>query len=84
MKEKDQKHCPTADKYSYSSEAKATRALTRYDEIKRIYFCEHCEGYHSTSMDEETSESFGYLEQKPEITSEDVEKRLQALLNKKR
>ena len=38
-------------KLVYSSEAKANRALHRYKDIKRYYYCTKCEGYHTTSMD---------------------------------
>ena len=38
-------------KMIYSSEAKANRAIHRYEDIIRYYFCPKCEGYHTTSMD---------------------------------
>ena len=41
--------CKHTGKASYSSEAKAIRAVNNYDSIKRAYFCEHCDGFHITS-----------------------------------
>lgn len=49
MKRGKFEYCDKTKKYIYSSEAKAIRAVTRYDEIKRVYFCSHCEGFHTTS-----------------------------------
>ena len=33
------------------SQAKAERLKISYDDIKRCYYCDHCEGYHITSVD---------------------------------
>ena len=83
MKQRKLKYCPTTKKFCYSSEAKAQRALNRYDEIQRIYHCSDCDGWHSTSMDSETSSSFGYIEEPDEVSSGDIRKRLKKLLKKK-
>jgi hypothetical protein len=57
MRNNKTEHCKETGKYIYCSEAKATRALNRYDEIQRVYFCSSCDGFHSTSKTlEETLE----------------------------
>ena len=50
MRNTEIKYCNKTKKYIYSSEAKAVRAVNKYDEIQRAYFCEHCEGFHTTSQ----------------------------------
>lgn len=47
---KDIQHCKETGKYCYSSEAKATRAMNKYDDIRRSYFCESCENFHTTKI----------------------------------
>lgn len=49
MKNQTVEYCKENGKYKYSSEAKAIRAVNRYDQIKRAYFCKYCEGFHTTS-----------------------------------
>ena len=43
-------YCSTTKKFKYPSEAKAVRALNRYDDIKRVYFCSECQGFHTSSQ----------------------------------
>lgn len=43
------KICKATGKVSFSSEAKATRRMNKYDDIKRVYYCDECDGYHLTS-----------------------------------
>lgn len=51
-------YCKQTGKVSFSSEAKATRKLNKYDQIQRVYFCGDCEGFHLTSETvEETLEN---------------------------
>lgn len=49
MKE-DITHCKETGKYCYSSEAKATRAMNRYEDIRRVYFCNSCNNFHTTKI----------------------------------
>ena len=44
------KYCKFEGKFCYSSESKAERAKVRYNDIKRTYYCEHCESWHTTSQ----------------------------------
>jgi len=44
------KHCKDTGKFCYSSEAKAIRALNRYDDIRRVYYCDSCNSWHTTKM----------------------------------
>lgn len=50
MRNEKVEYCENTGKYCYSSEAKATRALNRYEEIQRVYLCPECEKWHTTSM----------------------------------
>lgn len=42
-----EQYCEKTGKYRYHSEAKANRAIARYDEIQRAYFCS-CDAWHTT------------------------------------
>lgn len=44
------KYCNKTGKFSYPSEAAASRAKNKYDDIKRVYHCKSCSGWHSTSQ----------------------------------
>lgn len=52
MQYKTQKLCKATSKLSFASESKAIRAVNKYDEIKRAYFCNSCSGFHLTSLNE--------------------------------
>lgn len=58
--------CPKTGKHRYPSEAAATRAMNRYDDIKRVYKCKHCEnsegfqGWHTTHMGTEEMDEIGF------------------------
>ncbi len=45
-------YCKITKKYIFSSEAKAMRSLNKYEDIKRVYFCKHCESFHTTSKEQ--------------------------------
>lgn len=45
------KYCSAAQKYTYSSEAKALKFVEAREDLKRAYYCPHCDGYHTTSQD---------------------------------
>ena len=64
MRNQDVKYCKVTKKYCYSSEAKATRAMNRYDDIKRVYLCEHCNSWHTTSMSYKEALREGVIEPK--------------------
>lgn len=43
-------YCEETGKFCYSSEAKASRAISRYTDIKRSYYCVFCHSWHTTSQ----------------------------------
>lgn len=82
-------YCKKTKKFIYSSEAKAIRAMNRYPDIKRVYYCGHCDGYHTTSMGTGLAIQEGIIS-KPEklkdISSKDLQDeidRLQKIIDKK-
>lgn len=77
-------YCEETGKYKYSSQAKANRAKNRYEDIKRVYFCESCESFHTTKVPLETAIREGFIERKEkrEYTPEDVQKEINKVFNK--
>ena len=51
MRNSDIQYCKETKKYIFSSEAKAVRSMNKYEDIERVYFCEHCQGFHTTSQE---------------------------------
>lgn len=51
MRKQDINYCEKTDKYCYSSEAKAQKAVFKYDDIKRCYYCYVCDSWHTTSIE---------------------------------
>ena len=87
MKKEVMKKCPVTKKSIYSSEAKALKFVDRYEDIKRAYYCEHCDGYHTTSKTIGQVVSYGVvekeeLEQPKEITIDMLAERLKELGDK--
>ena len=76
MKNTKTEHCKETGKYIYSSEAKATRAMNRYDEIQRVYFCTSCNSFHTTSKTLEETLEFC------EVSCEEENKLLREKINK--
>ena len=76
MKNTKVEHCKETGKYIYSSEAKATRAMNRYDEIQRVYFCTSCNSFHTTSKTLEETLEFC------EVSCEEENKLLREKINK--
>lgn len=74
--------CHVADKYSYSSEAKALKFVERREDLKRAYYCPHCDGYHTTSMGSEDAEKYLGVREERVTSIDDVVKRLQELKTK--
>ena len=75
-------YCLTTEKYSFKSEAKAQRRLNKYKDIKRIYLCEHCNGWHLTSMGVGLAVKEGLIEKpkkKNKLTPKDIQKRIDEL-----
>lgn len=76
--------CTQTGKYSYSSEAKALRAVNGYESIKRYYYCEYCNGWHTTKMNENIAVSNG-VKDKPKrnrkVSNNKIQKRLNKLNN---
>lgn len=75
------KYCDETGKYCYSSEAKATRAKNRYDDINRVYFCESCESFHTTKIGINLAIQEGIIEPKElkEISPEDIQQEINKL-----
>lgn len=59
-----------ASKHIYSSEACATRAMIKYDDIKRVYKCDYCNKWHTTSMD--INEYNGELENESKVSEDEI------------
>lgn len=77
-------YCPKTDKYCYSSEAKATRAVNRYCDIQRCYYCEHCDSFHTTSLSEEKALEEGIITEKKTasfFSAEHISRELKRLTN---
>lgn len=82
---KQSHHCKETGKYCYSSEAKATRAMNKYDEIRRVYFCESCSSFHTTKIGVGLALEKGIIEEPPvkrEISSEEIQMRINKLKKK--
>lgn len=77
-------YCKVTGKYCYSSEAKATRAMNKYKDIRRIYFCEHCNNFHTTSIGRSLAIKEGIIEDNPkvEVSKEDIKKEIKRLKEK--
>jgi len=58
-------HCKEAGKYTYPSEAAASRTLNKYEDIKRTYLCKGCGGWHITSMTMRTAVKYGIVNKLP-------------------
>lgn len=84
MRKANVEYCKETSKYIYSSEAKATRALNRYEDIKRVYFCEYCKGFHTTSMSENAAIMEGIIKEKPslKISKKDIKLKIKELESK--
>jgi transcriptional regulator NrdR family protein len=81
------KYCKGNGKFCYSSEAKAMRAMNKYDDIKRYYFCKSCDSWHTTSYDANDAVEGGVIDQREqsnEIDNNIVAKRLKNLKRKQR
>lgn len=72
----EMKECKETHKISFSSEAKAYRSLNKYEDIKRVYYCEFCEGFHLTSQSLEQRLEYG------ELSLEEENKLLREKINK--
>ncbi len=69
-------HCEKTKKYCYSSESKAFKAVIKYTEIKRCYYCYHCESWHTTSNEGVTDEGGS------NVTTDMIKKELDKLNNR--
>lgn len=72
----EMKECKETHKISFSSEAKAYRSLNKYEDIKRVYYCEFCDGFHLTSKSLEETLEYG------ELSLEEENKLLREKINK--
>lgn len=77
-------HCKETGKFCYTSEAKAVRAMNRYEDIKRVYCCDSCGSWHTTKMGEGLAKIHNLPLRDVDTTIEmsDIEKRLEALRSK--
>ena len=77
-------HCKETGKFCYTSEAKAVRAMNRYEDIKRVYRCDSCDSWHTTKMGEGLAKIHNLPLRKVDSTIDisDVEKRLKMLRDK--
>jgi len=77
-------YCPATGKFIYTSEAKATRAMNRYDDIRRTYFCDKCSGWHTTKMGVGLAVKKNLIKapKKEDINMDRVKKRLEKLNRK--
>lgn len=72
----EMKECKKTHKISFSSEAKAYRSLNKYEDIKRVYYCEFCDGFHLSSQTVEQVLEYG------ELSIEEENKLLREKINK--
>lgn len=72
----EMKACKETHKISFSSEAKAYRSLNKYEDIKRVYYCSACDGFHLTSKSLEETLEYG------ELSLEEENKLLREKINK--
>jgi len=75
-------YCDNTKKYCYSSQSKAYRAKNRYDDIKRIYYCNSCSCWHTTSLKTHEVIRLGVIKQpqkKDKVNIGDIQKRLEDL-----
>ena len=63
MNWKSAPQCPKCKKACFSSEAKAYKRVVNYEDIQRVYYCEHSDSYHITSMSEESALYFGVIDE---------------------
>jgi len=42
--------CQKTGKVRYNSQSKALREVVRYDDLKRAYYYDYCDGWHTTSI----------------------------------
>lgn len=75
----------SSGKHVYTSEASAYRALNKYSEIKRVYNCDICGYWHTTSMGIGLAVDLGIIKppkkQKPP-TKKQIKKKLKELIKK--
>ncbi len=78
------RYCKKTKKYCYSSEAKATRAMNRYKDIKRVYFCKSCNSFHTTSISKDVAIKEGIIEEEPNqvISKTQITKQIKKLKEK--
>ena len=85
MKNNKPKYCKSTGKYCYSSQAKAIRAKNKYEDIRRTYFCNECDSWHTTSMGTGLALKMGIIKKqkrKRKLKMSDIQKRLNHLKEK--
>lgn len=84
MRSQKIEYCKETKKYRYSSEAKANRAMNKYKDIRRVYYCNSCDGFHTTSMGIGLSIEHGVIEKpkkKKNISSRMIQDKINYLEN---
>ena len=80
----DIKYCGKTKKYCYTSEAKAQRSLNAYEQIKRVYHCDHCDYWHTTKISGGKAFELGIIEaeERRSISPKRIRKEIRKLKNK--
>ena len=79
----DNIRCHTTNKHCYTSEAKALRDINKFDRLRRAYFCNDCEHWHTTKIGTNLAIEHNIIEpitKKKKITDNRLQKRLDFLL----
>lgn len=78
-------YCKHTGKFCYSSEAKAIRAVNKHYNLRRVYFCEHCDSYHTTKIGVSLALREGIIEKVDHskiVSMDEIEIRLNELMRK--
>lgn len=79
------RYCKHTGKFCYSSEAKAVRAVNKHYNLRRVYYCEHCESYHTTKIGVSLALREGIIEEadvRKTVSPEDIQKRMEKLIER--
>lgn len=78
-------YCKHTGKFCYSSEAKAIRAVNKHYNLRRVYFCEHCDSYHTTKIGVGLALREGIIEKvdvRNTISLEEIQERMDKLIKR--
>ena len=78
--------CNQTGKLKYSSQAKAERALRQNHVLRRVYFCDFCESFHTTKVGKTLALELGLIEpikkKKERRKAKEIKNRLKQLTEK--